>query len=89
MIDYDVLCQAISDWKAGRAPTHVTHDAAPPSPPAPPVREADELHDMDDDLEAEFEGLEEVVEQEVAQDPPQEQTIIYQLPIEPLDEDDL
>ncbi len=85
MIDYDVLCQAIGDWKAGRAPTPVvTRDAGPPSPPSPPahvVDEVDEVAEFEDDDQ--FDELQEVVEE------PQEQTIIYQLPIEPLDEDDL
>ncbi len=85
MIDYDVLCQAIGDWKAGRAPTPVvTRDAGPPSPPSPPAQvddELDEVADFEDDDQ--LDELQEVVEE------PQEQTIIYQLPIEPLDEDDL
>jgi len=83
MIDYDVLCQAIGDWKAGRAPTPiVTRDAGPPPrPPSPPAEEVDELADFDEDDQ--FDELQEVVEE------PQEQTMIYQLPIEPLDEDDL
>ncbi|MEZ4381619.1 MAG: hypothetical protein R3A79_09735 [Nannocystaceae bacterium] len=86
MIDYDVLCQAIADWKAGRAPsTVVTHDARPPSPPAPP-RRVEEIHDVED----EFDELEEAEElDEVVQEEPEEHTVIYQLPIEPLDEDDL
>ncbi len=81
MIDYDVLCQAIGDWKAGRAPTPVSHDAGPPSPPG---HQAEELEHIDD-IDSEFDDLE---LQEEPQEP-QEQTMIYQLPIEPLDEDDL
>ncbi|HFE44330.1 MAG TPA: hypothetical protein ENJ18_02390 [Nannocystis exedens] len=81
MIDYDVLCQAIGDWKAGRAPTPVSHDAGPPRPP---VHQAEELEDIGD-LDNEFEDLE--LQEEAPE--PQDQTMIYQLPIEPLDEDDL
>lgn len=84
MIDYDVLCQAIGDWKAGRAPTPVSHDAGPPSPP---VHQTEEL----DELDSEFDGLNLEEEPQESQEPqePQEQTMIYQLPIEELDEDDL
>ena len=87
MIDYDVLCQAIGDWKAGRAPTPVSHDAGPPSPPTHQTEELDDIDDIDD-IDSEFDGLDLQEEPQGPQEP-QEQTMIYQLPIEPLDEDDL
>ena len=88
MIDYDVLCQAIGDWKAGRAPTPVvTRNAGPPSPPSPPAHVVDEVDEVDE--VAEFEDDDQLDELQEVVEEPQEQTIIYQLPIEPLDEDDL
>ena len=89
MIDYDVLCQAIADWKAGRAPsTVVTHDARPPSPPAPPRRVVEEIHEMEEEFD-EFDAAEDLQEDIQVQEEPEEHTVIYQLPIAPLDDDDL
>ncbi|MCA9637839.1 MAG: hypothetical protein KC420_17550 [Myxococcales bacterium] len=75
MIDYALLCQAIADWKAGRAPSVV-----PPPAPRQHQHSQPQHYEADDDDVEEYEEVgEEVVEQ----------TVIYQLPIEPVEDDDL
>ena len=64
MIDYEILCKTIEDWKSGRRPSSI------PRAPARQARQASEDFEAVDD--ADFEDAD--------QRPADDRTIVYQMP---------
>ncbi|MFO0637492.1 MAG: hypothetical protein U0168_32105 [Nannocystaceae bacterium] len=79
MIDYAILCQSISDWRAGRRPTAIPQSSTPTLPraahetPVAPVHEeaaVSEEYDAVESVEVDTgyeEAMEAVAEEEVEQ----------------------